>query len=199
MTAYDNNLYSEPAALLPGDFDYGRYNIFKINLNSSEISYVDVGPGENKLPRVSPSGDKIAFISNRNGIDNIYIGYLDSTKYYALTDILSGIHSISWAPDGNSIAMTAFFQGAFDIFILDNLVPMGEDGVLQATDYYLGKYNLLKKDNSSEIIAKHRSKENEIKSINDTTLLENDTINISDDLAVVDSSTISEEAINDEK
>lgn len=183
----DNILYSEPASLHPGDFDYGKYNIFKVDLNSSEISYIDVGPGENKSPRVAPSGDKIAFVSNRNGIDNIYIGYLDSTKYYALTDILTGISSISWAPDGNSIAMSAFFQGAFDIFILDNLMPVGEDGVLQLTDYYLGKYNLLKKDSSDKIIAKHRNKENNIKSVNDSTLL--DTTNMSDNYAVVDSLT----------
>ncbi|MBD3257461.1 hypothetical protein GF377_03430, partial [candidate division GN15 bacterium] len=130
-------------ALMPGDFEYGTYNLFRLDVDTRRIEPVDVGPGQNRYPQVSPDGKKVAFVSNRNGIDNIYVGYLDSTRHFAVTDINTGIRSISWGPKGDRLAYSAFFKGAFDIFILDDLAPAGEDGVLAKTDYVLGKYDLL--------------------------------------------------------
>jgi hypothetical protein len=92
---------------------------------------------------VSPGGDKIAFISNRNGIDNIYVGALDSAKYYAVTDILTGVRHASWAPSGDKIVFSAYYKGAFDIFVLETLIPKGVDGVLAETDFVKGSYDLL--------------------------------------------------------
>ncbi|MDD3730971.1 MAG: hypothetical protein PHU88_01175 [candidate division Zixibacteria bacterium] len=132
--------YMKAVAVNPGDFEYGIYNIFRVELKSHRIRPVDVGPGPNKNPVVAPSGNKIAFISNRNGIDNIYIGYLDSLKNYAVTDILSGVSSISCGPNSDKIAFSAFYRGSYDIFVLDKLVPAGNNGVLSPTDFVLGKY-----------------------------------------------------------
>lgn len=130
-------------ALMPGDFEYGTYNIFRVGLDKQRIEPINVGPGQNRQPRVSPEGDQIAFISNRNGIDNIYLGAIDSSHYYAVTDILTGVRHVSWAPSGDKLAFSAFNQGAFDIFILEDIVPVGEDGVLDETDFVKGTYNLL--------------------------------------------------------
>ncbi len=124
-----------------GDFDYGDYNLFRLDLATLKISPVEVGPGSNHTPVASPDGKRIAFISNRNGIDNMYVGYLDSTKNYAVTDILTGIQSMSWSPDGQKLVFSAFYQGAFDIFVLKQLVPTGTNGVLVPTDFALGKYD----------------------------------------------------------
>ncbi|MBN1211154.1 MAG: PD40 domain-containing protein [candidate division Zixibacteria bacterium] len=132
--------YLKAVAVNPGDFQYGIYNIFKVAQDIHRVTPIDVGPGPNKNPIVAPNGKKIAFISNRNGIDNIYIGYLDSLKNYAVTDLLSGVRSISWGPNSDKIAFSAFYQGSFDIFVLDKLVPAGNNGVLTPTDFVLGKY-----------------------------------------------------------
>ncbi|MDH4155822.1 MAG: hypothetical protein OEW00_00910, partial [candidate division Zixibacteria bacterium] len=140
------NPYVGPGAYMPGDFRYGWYNLFKLDLSSGDIRPLDFGGGNNSSPKVSPDGKKVAFISNRNGIDNIYIGYLDSARYYAVTDILTGVRSLSWSPDGGKIAFAAFNKGVFDIFILKDIVPQGELGVLAPTDYMRGKYDLLRRD-----------------------------------------------------
>lgn len=132
--------YARSGAVRPGDFVYGTYNLFEIEVASGRISPVSVGPGPNKKPRVSPDGNKIAFISNRNGIDNLYVGYLDSAKYFAVTNILGGVIDYSWAPNGQKIAMSAFHKGRFDIFVLDNLMPAGDNGVLDPTDFVKGAY-----------------------------------------------------------
>ncbi|MDF1544570.1 MAG: BamA/TamA family outer membrane protein [bacterium] len=154
----EENIYVRPGAFMPGDFKYGQYNLFEIDLSDLDVKPIDVGPGDNKSPRVSPDGEKVAFISNRNGIDNIYVAYLDTTRYYALTDILSGITSLSWSPEGDEIAFSAFHKGAFDVFILEDLVPAGEDGKLAMTDFMLGKYDLLRNETARKLIAEHRSK-----------------------------------------
>ncbi len=138
------HLYVGPAAYRPGDFDYGYYNLFTVGLDDRRVEPLDVGPGENKKPIISPDGTKVAFISNRNGIDNIYIGFLDSTRYYAVTNLLTGASSISWSPDGAKIAFSAFNKGSFDIFVLKDIVPIGDDGVLTLTGFQRGDYDLLK-------------------------------------------------------
>lgn len=140
---WEGNLYVDSGAYMPGDFKYGFYNLFRIDLSSLQVEPIDVGPGQNKDPQVSPDGRKLAFISDRNGIDNIYVSYLDSAATYAVTDILTGVRTISWAPEGDKIAFSAFNKGGFDIFILKDLLPQGENGALAVTDFIDGKYDLL--------------------------------------------------------
>ncbi|UCC45602.1 MAG: PD40 domain-containing protein [Candidatus Zixiibacteriota bacterium] len=143
--------YSTPGAVLPGSFEYGTYNIFRVETAGLKVQAVDVGPGMNTNPIVSPDGEKIAFVSNRNGIDNIYIGYLDSVKYFAVTDILSGVREVSWSPDGSQLVFSAFHKGAFDVVLLKEIVPAGTNGELAPTDYITGKYDLLDPDKKGRL------------------------------------------------
>lgn len=155
---YENekHLYVNEGAYKPGGFGYGNYNIFRIDLDQYAITPIEAGPGDNKFPRASPDGKKFAFVSNRNGVDNLYVAYLDTTRFFALTDILTGIQSISWSPDGERIAFSAFSKGVFDIFILNDLVPAGDMGLLTLTDFMLGKYDLLKKSQAQTVVSAHK-------------------------------------------
>jgi len=148
--------YSDTGFVKPGDFDYGDYNLFQIDLTSLVVTPVDVGPGANRWPTVSPDGKRVAFISNRNGIDNIYVGHLDTVSYHAVTDILTGVQGISWSPDGQKLAFQAFHNGSFDIYVLKDLVPAGDGGVLAPTDFALGKYRQVR-PGPMPIPAKERS------------------------------------------
>jgi Tol biopolymer transport system component len=151
-----DNAYVGEGAYMPGDLEYGYYNLFRIDLLDPKVAPLNVGPGANTSPAVSPDGEKVAFISNRNGIDNIYIGYLDSVVYYAVTDILTSVGWVSWSPDGQKIAFSAFNKGGFDIFVLKDLVPVGENGILAPTDFMLGKYDLLRNRQASQTLAAHQ-------------------------------------------
>ncbi len=148
----ETNVYMHHNVQMPGGFEYGFYNLFSTNIDSKELQPLLVGPGHNRSPEISPDGQKVGFISNRNGIENIYVAYLDSAdaegnlKNYAVTDILTGIQSFSWAPDGKKLAFQAFYRGAFDVFVLDEIVPAGEHGVLAATGFMKADYDLLDKD-----------------------------------------------------
>ncbi len=153
----DELIYVGDGAYMPGDFSYGYYNLFRVDLSNNEVAPVDVGPGPNFAPAVSPDGSKVAFISSRNGIDNMYIGYLDSTNYFPITDIISAIRSLSWSPDGKQIAFSAFHKGAFDVFVLKEISPVGDNGQLAVTDFMQGKYDLLNARQAAKTLASHRA------------------------------------------
>ncbi|RKX30069.1 MAG: hypothetical protein DRP47_00065 [Candidatus Zixiibacteriota bacterium] len=152
----NQHLYVDSGAFMPGDFEYGYYNLFRIDLINLAVTELDVGPGQNKAPAVSPDGRKVAFISNRNGIDNLYVAFLDSTRYFAVTDIISGVKSLSWSPNGKAIAFSAFNKGAFDIFMLKDIAPVGDDGILTLTDFMLGKYDLLRTQHGHKVLVAHK-------------------------------------------
>lgn len=120
--------------------DFGNYSLFTIDIDSREITPVACGPGQNAEPVVSPDGTKICFVSNRNGISNLYITDVDSPRTFAITDILTGAESPTWSPDGKQLAFSSFNKGGQDIYIMKDIQPAGDNGVLEPTDYVRGKY-----------------------------------------------------------
>ena len=74
------HIYTHHDVLMPGGFQYGFYNLFSLEIDSEKLEPLNLGKGQNKSPSVSPDGSKLAFISSRNGIDNLYIAYLDSVS-----------------------------------------------------------------------------------------------------------------------
>ncbi|MCX6829811.1 MAG: hypothetical protein NT002_11105 [candidate division Zixibacteria bacterium] len=137
-------------------FGYGNYSLFTIDVASSAINPIDCGPGQNREPVVSPDGKKICFVSNRNGIDNLYLTYIDSTAApIAITDLLTGAGSPSWSPDGRQIAFSSFNKAGFDIYLMKDIQPAGDNGILAPTDYVMGKYK--KESREAPVAAKDSS------------------------------------------
>ena len=133
------HVYTHHEVLMPGGFQYGFYNLFSLDIDTEALEHISVGKGQNKAPMISPDGSKLAFISSRNGIDNLYIAYLDSAgtegelKNFAITDILTGISSVSWSPSGKKLVFEAFHHGAFAIFLMNVILPVVEAGVIELT------------------------------------------------------------------
>lgn len=58
-------------------------------------------------PAVSPNGEKIAFISDRGGLSNLWVMNKNGTELKQLsTEKYNIIHSPKWSPDGQYIAVT---------------------------------------------------------------------------------------------
>ncbi len=122
-------------------FAYGQYNLQEMDITTGAITPIPAGPGQNSEPAVSPDGRRLAFVSNRNGIDNIYVYYVDSARVIAVTNLLTSAESPSWSPDGNMIAYSTFFKAGYDIYVIKDIAPKGDHGALVPTDFVLGKYD----------------------------------------------------------
>jgi len=121
--------------------DYGNYSLFTIDVETGNIEPILCGVGQNRSPEVAPDGKRVLFVSNRNGIDNLYITHLDRVATYAITDVLTGIDNPSWSPDGDRIAFSSFSKGGYDVYLLKDIEAVGDYGVLEPTDYVRGLYD----------------------------------------------------------
>lgn len=104
------------------------YSLFKIEIETGELTALTPKGERAQYPDWSPDGERICYVSNRNGIDNIYVLELDKGEAYPVTNILSGCMSPAWSPDGTEIAFSSFQDGGFDIFLLKEIKPALEPG-----------------------------------------------------------------------
>ncbi|MHB9027970.1 MAG: BamA/TamA family outer membrane protein [Candidatus Latescibacterota bacterium] len=94
------------------------YDIFTMNADGSDIRRFSAGPYNDRSPFWSPDSKHIVFVSDRNGINNLYAASLDDMTVMPLTNLLTGASSPSWSPDGNNIAFTCFKDGGWDVYVL---------------------------------------------------------------------------------
>jgi Tol biopolymer transport system component len=59
---------------------------------------------QDRYGRVSPRGDRVAFASDREGSQEIWISGLDGSNLHRVTEMKTGTPFPAWSPDGESIA-----------------------------------------------------------------------------------------------
>jgi Tol biopolymer transport system component len=117
-------IYSYQDTCLTADIKksaYGRSpsDLRMLNINTNAITYLTLTPWNEKQPCFSPDGNYIAYISDRNGIDNIYISPVDSTsKAKPLTNYLGSSSNPDWA--GNILTFTLFQNQGWDVRLIES-------------------------------------------------------------------------------
>jgi len=103
------------------DFEYGQYDIFVIRPDGSELRRVVHNEAKESYPQWGPDGKKLAFISDRTGVGNIYVADIDGDEHEkAVTNLLASALDFDWSPDGKKMAFTVFHKGGYDVFTLKN-------------------------------------------------------------------------------
>jgi len=76
---------------------------------ADKMSIIQLTQGEknNTNPKWSPDGKQIAFVSNRDGKNNLYLLTIGGGEAERLTDLKSGINDFKWSSKGNQIAFTS--------------------------------------------------------------------------------------------
>lgn len=131
----------------PGtDFDrlaIGNNRIGLIDLASGEITLPDgMGVGKNVSPQWAPDGGTIAFVSDRNGINNLYLHDLATDVTVRLTDFYTGVSGLtplspvlSWSHGSDRLAFVYFEKGKYDVYTLANPRAVArQSGVVVAAD-----------------------------------------------------------------
>ena len=69
-------------------------------------------------PRWSPDGKHIAFVSTRNGNQEIYSADADGKNVKRLTNEPAMDNNPSWSPDGSQLAFCSARHGNFEIYTM---------------------------------------------------------------------------------
>jgi hypothetical protein len=116
------------SAIAPGLLDslyvFGRVDpltkpgrdVYMLQVEDGLTTRITQCAAEDVSPVWSPDGEKILFISDRNGAYNICVyDFADSTTAQ-LTNVLGGIFNPSWSAEGDRLAFSAFGAGGWDVF-----------------------------------------------------------------------------------
>lgn len=93
-------------------------DIFCIDVENLNIKNVLTMPQSDESSPVVADSNTLLFISDINGINNIYSLEINTRTYRPITNSLSGIYQISLTKDKNKLTFTSLKKGGFDIFLM---------------------------------------------------------------------------------
>src|SRR3989449_1080846 len=107
---------------------FGKLRIALLHLDNGSIDILrNMDQGKNINPAWAPDGRSLAFVSDRNGISNIFLYELSDGKVYQLTDVFTGVSGItalspclSWAHEADRLAFAYYEDGEYNVYAVDN-------------------------------------------------------------------------------
>ena len=88
--------------------DQYRSNLWIVDVDGSRVRELTSGARNDSSPVWSPDGKRIAFLSDRDGTNQLHVMWLDTREVAQLTHLEQAPNGIKWSPDGKQIAFTAF-------------------------------------------------------------------------------------------
>jgi dipeptidyl aminopeptidase/acylaminoacyl peptidase len=82
-------------------------HIWLYELKSGAVRQITFSAKDESSPRWSPDGKQLAFLSNREDQQQIYVMRMDGGEAAALTKGKRTVNSFAWSPDGKQIAFVA--------------------------------------------------------------------------------------------
>ncbi|BFT31643.1 amidohydrolase family protein [Alteromonas sp. D210916BOD_24] len=82
-------------------------DLYKVSITGGEATPLTQDFAWNIHPAISPDGKQIAFISDRDGLNNVWVMDIDGTNLRQVTKEKNNlIHSPKWSPDGEYLVAT---------------------------------------------------------------------------------------------
>jgi dipeptidyl aminopeptidase/acylaminoacyl peptidase len=100
------------------------------DLNRTDICLIELSSGETRtlygkskvrawMPRWSPDGQWIAFISQEAGWNDLWVSRPNGEGLHQVTKLAADVSDIEWSPDGKQLACTVDRAGSFDLFLVE--------------------------------------------------------------------------------
>jgi len=87
--------------------DASYSNLWIASVDGRDNRPVTQGAFRDSMPRWSPDGKRVAYLSNRSGKPQIHVRWMDTGQEAKITDLEEAPANIAWSPDGNWIAYTS--------------------------------------------------------------------------------------------
>ncbi|RMF68632.1 MAG: hypothetical protein D6743_03110 [Calditrichaeota bacterium] len=153
------------------DLIFGNYNIALYDMESGEVTLVTRTGGNHINPIWSADGSELYFISDMNGIPNIYSMKLDTGELFQISDLITGVSgiitespAISLATETGRMAFSAFWNAGWYIYTMDEYEKHPIEGanvvaVLDTLENPNEKYHEYAMPDSSEfLLSDYKSK-----------------------------------------
>ncbi|HEV8486027.1 MAG TPA: S9 family peptidase [Blastocatellia bacterium] len=88
--------------------DEYQSNIWIVDVDGARVRELTSGNWRDSGPVWSPDGKRIAFLSDRDGTNQLHVLWVDTREVAQLTHLEQAPSGINWSPDGKQIAFTAF-------------------------------------------------------------------------------------------
>ena len=118
--------------------DFRQLDIYQLDIATQKITRLtDLPMSDETSPVCTSDGKHLLFISDMNGINNIYVHQLDSNKTFPLTNSLSGVYQLSLSRDVSKLAFSSLHKAGFDMFLMRNpLDGISDTSALEPTEYF---------------------------------------------------------------
>ncbi len=119
---------------------FASQSIYKLDLATKAITRITNHPlAKDEMPLPCSDGKTLLYISDRNGINNIYKRDLQSGSDVAITNSISGIDQISISRDNQKLVFASINNNGFDIFLLRNPFERQVKGLPLALTNYMAE------------------------------------------------------------
>ena len=113
------------------DFELLRFGNLRIALLHLDTGAIDMlgnmDVGKNINPVWAPDGRSLAFVSDRTGINNVFLYDMVDGQIYQLTNMFTGVQGITplspvltWAPQADRMAFVYYEDGQYSVYSLEN-------------------------------------------------------------------------------
>jgi Tol biopolymer transport system component len=106
---------------------FGKWEINLLDLESGNVETIPGQSGKNLNPMWAPDGRSVAFLSDRTGIQQIFLYDFDTKQHYQLTQFIGGVQSVTenspamtWARQADKLAFVYFDNGDYTVWSLSN-------------------------------------------------------------------------------
>ncbi|MBQ4833655.1 S9 family peptidase [Pseudoalteromonas sp. MMG010] len=87
-------------------------NIWSVDYKTKQLQPLTSGVHMDYAPVLSPDGQRLAFISTRDGSSQIYMKWLKTGAIAKISNLTSSPHSLVWSPDSTKIVFGMFVPSA---------------------------------------------------------------------------------------
>ena len=117
----DRGSHTASAQARMDTLDNAQLDLYAVRLADGSVRRLTAWPGSDETsPVASPNGDRLLFISDRSGINNIYELDLATLATRPITNSVSGVYQLSLSRDGGRLAFASLNRSGFDIFLMQN-------------------------------------------------------------------------------